>query len=327
MRLIYVVCIAGLASACAVAEAGKEAVAVDMRNVNMHVSDDITLHITRLKGRFVAVGRASPFLDNKRSYTVEVDAGEIALDLASLNQVMARSMAGDKSNVRKLRVWFNPDGTLGQSGVIDSKINVPFRSKAVVSVTGDGRIRVSTTSVSSKGVPLTPVMKVLGLHMDSLVKMAPGTGVVAEGNDLVLDPSQLLPAPAVRGRVTAVRIANNRLVQTFGPADAPPAPPGLSPNHIYWKNGELAFGKLTMTETDLELVDADPADPFDFSIDHWDEQLVAGYSKTLPNRGLRAHLPDYDDLRARRTGTTAASASGGTTSSSGGTGNGSGQSR
>ena len=326
MRMLCFICIAGLLSACVVAEASKDSVAVDMRNVDMHVSDDITLHITRLQGHFAAVGRSSPFLDNKRSYTVDVDAGEIALGLDSLNRVMARSLGGDKSNLRKVRVWFNPDGTLGQSGVIDSKVNVPFRSKAVVSVTSDGRIRISTTSVSSKGVPLTPVMKVLGFHMDSLVKVAPGTGVVTDGNDFILDPSQLLPAPAVRGRVTAVRIANNRLVQTFGSGNAAPDASGLSPNHIYWRNGELAFGKLTMTETDLELVDTDPSDPFDFSIDHWNEQLVAGYSKTMPNRGLKAHLPDYNDLR-RAAGTKTASASRGSSSSSGGTGSGSGQSR
>ena len=54
-----------------------------------------------------------------------------------------------------------------------------------------------------------------------------------------------------------------------------------------------------MTETDLELVDMDPRDPFSFSVRDWNAQLVAGYSKTLANRGLRAHMPDYDDLKGR----------------------------
>lgn len=325
MRIFYFVCIAGLVSACAVAEASKEAVAVDMRNVDLHVSDEITLHVTRLQGRFVPVGRASPFLDDKRSYTVDVDAGEIALDIDSLNRVMASSM-GEKSNLRKLRVWFNPDGTLGQSGVIDSKVNVPFSAKADVSATADGRIRVSTTSVKSSGVPLTPVMKVLGLRMDDLVKMPPGSGVVTEGNDFILDPSKLLPAPGIRGRLTAVRIVNNRLVQTFGSAGVPPEA-GLSPNHIYWRNGELAFGKLTMADTDLELIDIDLSDPLDFSLDHWNDQLVAGFSKTMPNRGLKVHLPDYNDVRAGRAGTNTTSSSRGTSSSAGGRSSGSGQSR
>jgi hypothetical protein len=52
-----------------------------------------------------------------------------------------------------------------------------------------------------------------------------------------------------------------------------------------------------MTETDLELVDQDPKDPFDFNVEHWNDQLVAGYSKTTSTRGLKAHMPDYNDLK------------------------------
>jgi hypothetical protein len=55
-----------------------------------------------------------------------------------------------------------------------------------------------------------------------------------------------------------------------------------------------------MTETDVELVDEDPGDPFDFSVDNWNEQLVAGYSKITPDRGLKQHTPDYNDLPGHR---------------------------
>ena len=52
-----------------------------------------------------------------------------------------------------------------------------------------------------------------------------------------------------------------------------------------------------MNATDLELVDMDPKDPFDFSVDHWNDELIAGYSKTMPGGGLKAHVPDYNDLK------------------------------
>jgi hypothetical protein len=105
----------------------------------------------------------------------------------------------------------------------------------------------------------------------------------------------------MHGRLTAVRIENNALVQVFGSGTAQPLSPSAdAKNHIYWRGGQLSFGKLTMTETDLELVDEDPRDPFDFSVDRWNEQLVVGYSKTMADRGLRAHMPDFNDLRARR---------------------------
>jgi hypothetical protein len=59
----------------------------------------------------------------------------------------------------------------------------------------------------------------------------------------------------------------------------------------------VQFGKLTMRDADLELLDSAPSDPFDFSIDHYNEQLVAGYSKMTQSGGLCVHMPDYDKLK------------------------------
>ena len=273
-----------------------------MANVDLHVTADVTLHIREMRGRFTPVNRDVPYLDDKRSYAVAVDSGEIGIDLASLNALMAHSLAGDKSNIKRLKVSLE-DGGLRQKGVIDSAVNIPFNATAVVSATPDGRIRVSTRSVRGFGIPMKPMMKLFSIKMDDLVKVKAGSGVETDGNDLIIDPAVVIPAPSIRGRLTAVRIEGNRMVQTFGTARGGRIASGpLSPNHIYWRGSELSFGKLTMTDTDLELVDMDPKDPFDFSVDRWTAQLVAGYSKTLPNRGLRAYMPDYNDLAPRAAG-------------------------
>ena len=60
-----------------------------------------------------------------------------------------------------------------------------------------------------------------------------------------------------------------------------------------YRGGSLRFGKLTMNNVDLQLIDADPKDPFEFFPDHYNEQLVAGYSKTTAYGGLRVYMPDY----------------------------------
>ena len=102
----------------------------------------------------------------------------------------------------------------------------------------------------------------------------------------------------MRGTITNARIEGDAIVQTFGDGSVRHlSPPATARNFIYWKGGSLSFGKLTMTGTDLELVDMDPKDPFDFSIERWNAQLVAGYSKTTGARGLKAHMPDYNDLK------------------------------
>ena len=301
MRTLLFVLLCGLMSACARVEASRQPVHVDMRNVDLHVSPEVTLHVRHLRGEFTPINRQSPYLDDAQSYSVAVDSGEIAVDLVSLNALLDGSLAGERSNIDHLRVGIADGGMLQQKGVIDRAINIPFSAKSAVSLTPDGRIRVTTKSVKAFGVPIRPLMKIFSLEMDDLVKVKPGQGVTVADNDMIIDPSRLLPSPAFRGRLTGVRIEGHSLVQVFGSAQARPLTSRrLADNHIYWRGGQLSFGKLTMSDTDLELVDMDPRDPFSFSVNDWNAQLVAGYSKTLANRGLRAHMPDYDDLEGRR---------------------------
>ena len=63
-----------------------------------------------------------------------------------------------------------------------------------------------------------------------------------------------------------------------------------------YRGGVLKFGRLTMTDTDMRLVDADPSDPFDFSPDHYKDHLVSGYSKTTASGGLVVYMPDFSKI-------------------------------
>ena len=290
--------IAAVSTGCIRAEAVKQPVDVEMRNVDLHLTPEITVHIRHLRGTFIAQGaRQVPYLDDPQSYTVAVRSGEVAVDLASLNAMMTRTLHGH-SNVSRLEVSFDDEGRLRQKGVVKKGVSVPFDVKARTSVAPDGRIRVHAESVKGFGVPVNPLLKAFRLSLDDLLKVEPGRGVSVEGNDLLLDPARLLPPPAMTGSLTSVRIDRGMLVQTFGRgAPEPLSPRATAKNYIFWRGGQLTFGKLTMTETDLELVDDDPKDPFDFSVDRWNDQLVAGYSKITPSRGLKAHMKDYNDLK------------------------------
>src|ERR1043166_7907608 len=54
-----------------------------------------------------------------------------------------------------------------------------------------------------------------------------------------------------------------------------------------------------MSDTDMVLVDMNPDDPFDFYLDHYKEQLVAGYTKETPTFGLQVFMRDYNKLPRR----------------------------
>ena len=60
----------------------------------------------------------------------------------------------------------------------------------------------------------------------------------------------------------------------------------------------LSFGKLTMADR-LGLVDLDPKDPFDFSVTTG-TCACGGVFEDVAKRGLRAYMPDYNDLKEMR---------------------------
>ncbi len=111
-----------------------------------------------------------------------------------------------------------------------------------------------------------------------------------------------MPPPRIRGKLTKAWIADGVVVEQFG-GEKPTrsiTPPGANRNFMYYRGGTLRFGKLTMVDTDLLLIDDDPRDPFDFSPAQYKDQLVAGYSKISPDGGLVTHMPDLSDIAKRR---------------------------
>jgi hypothetical protein len=158
-----------------------------------------------------------------------------------------------------------------------------------------GRLRLRPTKIKTLGIPTKRLMALFGLELDNLITLREDRGARIDGDDLLLNPGALLPPPAIEGRLQSVNVEGGRIVQRYGPgrlaALKPPDPSAA--NYMYYSGGILKFGKLTMTDTDMQLIDADPKDPFAFFQDRYNEQLVAGYSKNTPALGLKVYMPDY----------------------------------
>jgi len=71
-----------------------------------------------------------------------------------------------------------------------------------------------------------------------------------------------------------------------------------------YKNNRLRFNKLVMDDVDLILIDKDPNDPLDFYLEHYKEQLSAGYTKTTPDPGLRVFIKDFNKLHPAKVSST-----------------------
>ncbi|MEA2712499.1 MAG: hypothetical protein QOK27_460 [Gemmatimonadales bacterium] len=280
----------------ALAQQGAQDVAVQMRHVDFHVDSTIVLHIDYLRGELRPTSpQHSPYFDDKQSFTLGIDSARIGITPRGLSDLLNRyTFAYPGSPLRRLTISIEK-GRIKQQGTMRG---ISFTTVSDLTLTPDGELRLHPTSIKAAGMGVGGLMKFLGLHLANLVKVRGNSGVRIEKNDFFLSPAELLPPPTVKGRVGGVEVSDSEIVQVFQPPAGKEVQPLRVPdskatNYMYYRGNVLRFGKLTMHDTDLLILDAVPEDPFDFFLDEYKAQLVAGYSRTRADEGLTVVMQDY----------------------------------
>jgi hypothetical protein len=278
-------------------------VQVAMRGVDFHVDSNIILHIGYLRG---ALRRTSPekppYFDDKHSFTLQIDTARIGISPAHLSDLLNRYVfAYPGAPIHRLNISVD-QGQLVQRGTLKG---ISFQVIGDLTVTPSGELRLHPNTIKAVGIPVGGLLEMFGIHLQKLVDLRQARGVRLEKNDFVLSPAELLPPPTTRGQLSAVEVSDTSIVQVFkSPTGDPPQP--LKPpaddakNFMYYRGSVLRFGKLTMNNTDLQIIDADQRNPFDFFLDQYNLQLTAGYSRNTPSHGLIVVMPDFKDAQAVR---------------------------
>jgi hypothetical protein len=276
---------------------------VRMRGVHFVIDPAVRLEVRLLSGHLEPTRNGElAFFDDPTSFRFAAERGEVAISTASMAALLNRYTFGyEGAPLADLALEIH-DGKLRQRGRLrKGGVEVPFELEGELGLRPDGRLRLHPTSIQAAGVGVTHLLDALDVELVELIKVRADRGVALDGDDLLLAPGGLLPPPGVSGRLTAVRLEDDRIVLEFGggPRDGERAPAGeRSENFMAFRGGGLRFGKLTMRRTDLRIVDADGSDPFLFDLAHFSRQLVAGYSVTTADLGLIAVMPDADQVDA-----------------------------
>jgi len=275
-------------------------VRAEMRNVVYHYTDSIAVHIVHLQGALAPAGKAEfPIFEDPSSFVVEVKSAEISISSGALANVLNQyAFEAKDAPINSIRV-----STQGQKLKMQGRLrsgDVPFESEGSLRVTPEGDIRVHSEKIKAVHVPVKGLMDLLGETISKLIDTRKVRGVRAEKDDLILDPAELFPPPHIHGKLSSIAIRGNEIVLEFGGPAAPSLK--IAGNYMAYYGAQLRFGKLTMNDTDLILIDMDPQDPFDFFLAHYWDQLAAGYTKITPTFGLRTYARDYNKLRARERG-------------------------
>jgi hypothetical protein len=280
--------------------ASEQATETTMRNILLHVDDDMRLGIRHLRGRMSDLsGKPVAVLDDKNQLKIDIAYAEIGLTEEALTLFLNRYVFGYRGSPLKDLVVRTAGDQIVQTGTMHKLIDIPFEMTARLIVTEEGLIRIHTTRMEICDLNGEKLLKAFGMELEDVLDLSGADGVSVDGNDILLDPLKTLPPPKINGRLTAIRVEGNEVVQTFGsPSEAGGelTPPIAANNYIYFRGGTIRFGKLYMVLTDLLTIDGDESDPFDFYLDYYHTQLVAGYHTTLASYALVTWMPDFDDI-------------------------------
>lgn len=267
-----------------------------MRHTDFHVDSSIVLRIRFLRGELRPTKpEHSPYFDDKQSFILNIDSARIAIPPASLGDLLNRyTFNYPGSPLRRLKLSVDK-GQIRQQGTMKG---LSFSMVGELTLTPKGELHLHPTSVKAVGIGVTGLMKLFGLNLEKLLKLRGVRGVRLEKNEFYLNAAALLPPPLVRGGVGGVEVTDSAITLEFQPPDSAPVklltvPDQKAKNYMFFRGGTLRFGKLTMHDTDLMIVDAVPEDPFDFFLDHYNAQLVAGYDKNTPDHGLIVTMQDW----------------------------------
>jgi hypothetical protein len=272
---------------------------VSMRNVNFYLMPNGALRIRKLRGTTRSLKGGPVVFDDKNSFVIHLTYAEIGLNGEDITTLMNKYIfAYPGAPLKRLQVHTS-GSQLVQTGVMHKILDIPFQITADVSVTPEGLIKLHPVKTRILGVDGNGLMKAFGLTLQKILDLSKAKGVTVKGNDLFLDPVLILPPPAIEGHATAIRVDGDELVQTFGTAteSTPLPPPDTSASaYMFFRGGTLHFGKLLMLNAEMQIVDLRPTGLFNFDLDKYKDQLVAGYERTLPDLGLEVYMLGLEKL-------------------------------
>lgn len=274
----------------------QDTVGIEMAHVLFRYSASLSVDVVALRGTLIpTAGHELPSFNDPSSFVVGTDAAEMRMSAAQLSALMNDwLLRSPKAQLKDVRIAVEGD-QLRIKGTMKEGLHLPFEATAEPSVTADNRIRITLQHVHAAKIPVKGLMDALGFSMENLLSQKGLHGLSVEKDAFLIDPQTAFPPPQIRARLTGVRLLGSSLVLTFGKG-APQLSVKGARNYIAMHGGRIEYGREQMFDTDLTMIDATPADPFDFYLDKYWCQMVAGTIKPQPNKALRIYVPDYAKL-------------------------------
>lgn len=273
--------------------AGQGQTTVYAHNLELRKGPEFRIYVRWLRGEMEPVQSGRELsLDDEESFIFHIDRGLIHANIGDLENYLNLKMAS-QSPLKNMKL--SGEGQeIKLSGTMHKLlIPLPVEITGTLSPASNGRIRLTLSKIQVLKVPVKALLGGLKVDVKDIVgtKIAPGVEVA--GNDIYLDTTSLLPPPHIRGQISGISVRAPDIAVTYGnttPEDD--AELAQWHNFLRLRGGTVAFGKLTMSQSDLTLIDASDDVWFDLDLANYQKQIVKGYSRMTPEKGLEIFMPD-----------------------------------
>jgi hypothetical protein len=257
-------------------------------------STGFRVYVRWLRGQLARTSRNNnPSFDEPDSFVLDVKTGVIHTNVGDLANFLNEGVAN--SPLKNIKLSGDGD-QLKLNGTLHKVVPLPIEVISTIAVAPDNRIQIHVTKINLLKIPFKKLLGGLHVTVSSLFHPGEIPGVEVKGNDIFLDTAKAAPPPHIRGQLTSVRIVNPDFQQIYGNAQGDVTRVEQWRNYLQLRGGTIDFGKLTMRQVDLMMVDLSNNAWFDLDLTNYQDQLVNGYTRMTPQAGLQIFMPSLDQI-------------------------------
>jgi hypothetical protein len=271
---------------------------IRMHNVRFTWSRRVFINTGNMAVRAVPLQGSTIDFDDPESFRLTLQQSVVLISPDVLEGMFNESLFnyhGSKLHDLKVRLEQEDNqNVLHVKGKVNMGLWLPFSLNANVLVdTTTNTLVIDVSHLKILGfLSATKLIKWKPLRLENLITLPPNKSLMIEGNRMRVKPFGLFPPPRVDGTMESIAVGEKeiRLVFSGGPI---PAPEASGDNYVYLKGGTSQFGQFRMLDTDILILDQEPADPFAFSLVHYAEMIPKSKIELHDTKSVRVTMPDY----------------------------------
>lgn len=277
-----------------------------MQNIRFCWSKQICINTDRLTAKAVPTGGQSEVnFDNLTGFLVNVNNATVQISPQTLQGMFNESVFNyPGSTLRDLRVTIAQAGGNNHVKLAGALkylfLWIPFEMDTNLSIDRKSNtLVIAVNDLQVFGIiPATWLIEFKPFNLEKLLTLPPNNHLIVRQNLMMVKPFGLFPPPRVNGTISDIRVTPKLISLSFsGPSKTfQPMPDASAKNFIYLDGGRTRFGRLGMINSQVQVIDQNPGDLFQFSLMNYQDYLPNSTVKLQPNGSVKVTMADHANL-------------------------------